>query len=190
MTQPTEPPMWGLRLLLLAGCAAGATLSATTAPWDAQLVLQEGVLTSTWTMRLGRHAVWNPPPGPTYAEFRAYYLDSQTFPPPGAGWTIRVSCHPAEVALGAVAYSWPAAALCGLLYRATRGPRRDVALHCALWAAAGLSAALAACVAFWCALGGWGPPLPGCFGLFGALGGAAFGLQTLRPAKPSSHPLP
>jgi hypothetical protein len=173
-----------LRLLLLAGCLGAIALSAATAPWEARLVRGN----HSWIMDLGRHPAWQPPAAPDYTAFRQHFDRSEDFPPPDGGWVIRVSYDPVDVGLAALAYSWPVAAVCGLLYLAVRGPRRDVVLHCALRVAAGLSIAVAACVGLWCVVGGWGPPAVGCFGVLGVVGGIVSGLMSFSQGTPN-HPL-
>lgn len=170
--------MGWLRLLLLAGCLGAVAVSAATAPWEARLVQGN----HSWIMDLGRHPVWQPPAAPDYAAFRQHFERSEGFPPPNGGWAIRAGYDPAGVGLTAVAYCWPVAVVCGLLYFAARGPRRDVGLHCALHVAAGLTVAVAACVALWCVVGGWGPPAVGCFEVLGVVGGIISGLASFRPA--------
>jgi len=131
-------------------------------------------------MDLGQHPVWQPPPVPVYVAFRQHFVRSDDFPPPNGEWSIRSSYDPVEVSLSAVAYCWPVAFICGILYLAVRGQQRDVVLHCALHVAAGLSVAVAACVLTWCVIGGWGPSAVGCFGVMGVVGGIATGLTTFR----------
>ena len=128
--------MGWLRLFLLAGCLGAVAMSAATAPWESRLVQGN----HSWIMDLGRHPVWQPPAPPDYAAFRQHFERSEDFPPRNGGWVIRAGYDPAGVGLAAAAYCWPVALMCGLLYLAVRGPRRDVVLHCALHVAAGLSA--------------------------------------------------
>lgn len=176
--------MGWLRLLLLAGCLGAIATSAATAPWEARLV--EG--DSSWIMRLDRHPVWQPPAAPDYQAFRQHFERSREFPRPDGRWVIRASYDPIGVALAAVTYCWPVSLVCGLLYLAVRGPRRDEVLHCALGVAAGLSVAVAACVGLWCVVGGWGPPAIGCFGVLGVAGGVVGGLASFqqRPTEPGA----
>lgn len=171
--------MGWLRLILLAGCLGAITLSAATAPWEARLVQGN----STWIMRLDRRPVWQPPATPDYHAFRQHFEQSREFPPPNGGWVIRTSYDSVGVALTAVAYCWPVKLVCGLLYLAVRGPRRDLVLHCALTVAVALSVGVAACIALWCVVGGWGPPAVGCFGVLGVVGGIISGLATFRHAE-------
>jgi hypothetical protein len=169
-----------LRLLLLVGCLGAIALSTATTPWEARLVRDN----HSWIMNLGRHPVWQPPAAPGYAAFRQHFERAEEFPLPDGGWTIRVGYDPAEVGLAAMAYCWPVALICGLLYLAIRGSRRDLVLHCALRVAAGLSAAVVACIALWCMIGGWGPPAVGWFGILGVVGGILNGLASYRNNTP------
>ena len=173
--------MGWLRLLLLAGCLGAIAVSAATAPWEARLVQGN----HSWIMDLGRHPAWQPPAAPDYQSFRQHFEQSREFPPPNGGWAIRASYDPVDVALAAVAYFWPVALVCGLLYLVVRGPRRDVVLHCALHVAAGLSVAVAACVALWCLVGGWGAPAVGCFGVLGLVGGSISGVASFSKGTPN-----
>lgn len=102
---------------------------------------------------------------------------SGDFPPPH-GCTIAVACREDEIVLGAIFYLWPVVGSCGLLYAVTRGPRKDFVLHCAAWAATGLTVAVAGCIGLWCVAGGWGPPAPVCFGVFGLVGGVLRGVAS------------
>lgn len=172
-----------LRLLLLAGCFGAVAVSAATASWEARLVQGD----TSWIMRLDPHPVWWPPATPDYQVFRRHFGQSQEFPLPDGEWVIRTSYDPIDVGLAAVAYCWPVALACGLLYLAVRGTRRDVILHCALYVAAGLVVAVAACFTLYCVVGGWGPPAVGCFGALGVVGGIVSGLASFqqRLAEPN-----
>jgi hypothetical protein len=165
--------MLALRLLLLAGCLGAIALSVATARWEGRLVRGN----HTWLIDLGRHPVWSPPSPPDYERFRQEFEQSEDFPPPH-GCAIESSYRPAEVALEAVLYLWLVTGSCGLLYLGARGPRRDFVMHCAASVAAGLTAAVAACLALWCVAGGWGPPFPACFGVFGLVVGLARGIAS------------
>lgn len=166
--------MRGLRLLLLTGCLGGLALAAATPSWEAHLI--QGA--TTWIMELGRHPLWDPPDAPDYHTFRQHFEQSKEFPPPNGGWAIHLHCDSLDIGLLAHAYCWPVALLCGLTYLRVRGSRRDLVLHCALWAAGGISIAVVACIALWFALGGWGPPMPGCFAFLGLILGVYYGLAS------------
>jgi hypothetical protein len=172
--------MGWLRLLLLVGCGGAVGMAAATAPWKARLFQGN----HSWVVDLGRHPVWHAPPSPDYESFRQWFEHSREFPRPNDGWGISIGYDPVEVGFAAVAYSWLVALVCGLLYLAVRGPRRDAVLHCSLHVAAGLAAALAACIGLWCVIGGWGPPAAPCFGVLGVVGGIFSGLASFRPSGP------
>jgi hypothetical protein len=171
--------MRGLRLLLLTGCLGAIAVAAASASWEGHLILGG----HTWIMDLGRHPVWNPPAAPDYDAFRNHFERSKEFPPPDGGWGIDRHCDLFGIGLMAVAYSWPITLVCGLAYIAIRGLRRDVVLHCALWAAGGMSLGFVACIALWFVAGGWGPPMPGCFAFIGVIGGIYYGLASFARAS-------
>ena len=141
----TETPMRGLRLLLVTGCLGAITLALATASWQAHLKYGAG----TWIMDLGRHPVWDPPAAPDYDAFRQHFDRSKEFPPERGGWGIHLHCDPFDVGLLALAYSWPVAFLCGLVYQHRCESRRDLTLQCAFWAAVGTFLGIAGSIILW-----------------------------------------
>ena len=75
---------------------------------------------------------------------------------------------------------WPVTLGVGLLYLASRGPRRDPLLHLGLFAGVGLTAGAAASVGLWVVFGGWGPAAPEFWGSLGLLVGTTWGMVSFR----------
>jgi hypothetical protein len=168
-----------LRFLLLAGVVAAVAMSAATARWHGRLTRDN----HTWLMDLGTHPVWSPPPPPGYEAFRRAFAKSVEFPPPG-DCVIDTAYDPAAVAVWALLFFWPVTGVCGGVYLVAPGGRRDIVLHGAAGAGVGLTLAVAGCVGLWCVAGGWGPPAPACFGVFGLLVGVIWGLKSFNRREP------
>jgi hypothetical protein len=135
-------------------------------------------------MDIGRHPFWHMPDEPDYRAFREHFAESKDFPSVPENCDIRVTYEPAAVGMLALAYCWPIAILFGLLYRAIRGSKRDMILHCALHLALGLLAGVGLCIVVWLVLGGWGPPALELFVALGVIGGIASGVVSFNKGKP------
>jgi hypothetical protein len=159
-----------LRWLFLLVCLGCVALVGINGRW-------EGWLTGpncAWTVDLDRAPIWAPPPEPDFNE-------SETFPPQGApGLTIKRVLRVDRMAFDLLLSLWLATVICGVLYLATRGRRRDLVLHVGLFVGIGLTAGAITCVGLWLVFGGWGPPSPGFFGGLGLFGGIVAGLVSFR----------
>jgi hypothetical protein len=166
-----------LRWLFLLVCLGCVALVGINGRW-------EGWLTGpncAWTVDLDRAPIWAPPPEPVYATFQKDFNESETFPPQGApGLTIKRVLRVDRMAFDLLLSLWLATVICGVLYLATRGRRRDLVLHVGLFVGIGLTAGAITCVGLWLVFGGWGPPSPGFFGSLGLFGGIVGGLVSFR----------
>jgi len=177
--------MYFLRWAFLLACLGCVALVAMNGRWNGRLT----EASCTWIVDLDRAPIWAPPPEPVYATFQKDFNESETFPPQDApGLTITRVLRGDQMTIDLLLYLWPVTVICGVLYLAARGQRRDRVLHVGLSAGIGLTAGAITCVALLLIFGGWGPPVPWFFGGLGLFGGIVGGLVSFKRqiAEPSN----
>jgi len=164
-----------LRTLFVAALVLCVTEILVRGQWEGRLRLGQ----HTWFIDLDRRPVWNPPPVPTYGQFRNVFEDLPAEATPGL--TITQALKWDWMLIELLLWLWGMTTLFGLLYPLARGHRRDHVLHGALCVGAAMTAAAAACFALWLVVGGWGAPAPELFGLLGVAGGILLAILTYKP---------
>lgn len=168
-------PWKASRLLLTLGCLACAIQFATQARWQAKLQHPSGA----YLFQLPRAPLWDPPPFPTYAEFQRTFSGPlsapRSFPPEPECTTVRVLSWKGML-FEALLWLWLTTAVVSIFYP---WDRRDRMVRTAAFAFLGLTGGACATVSLWLIHGGWGPPMPHYFGLFGLSVGLTYALATM-----------
>lgn len=162
-------------MLLTLGCLAGAFYFATQARWAAKLQHHS----SDFTIRLPRAPLWDPPPLSTYADFHKTVSASpsppRSFPPETECTTVYV-LEREMMLLDVLLWLWVTTAVVSLFYP---GDRRDRVIRTAAFSFLGITGGVGASVVLWMIYGGWGPPMPHCFGYFGLAAALTYALATM-----------
>jgi hypothetical protein len=167
--------LWWLFIFACLGCVVAV---AWNGRWEARL----SAGSATWIQDLPRAPIWSPPAEPDYARFREAF-SGEGFPGPDQpGLSIRRVLKLDWMAIDLLFYLWPLTLAFGVVYLGLRERRRDMMLHLALSAGAGLTAAAVVCIGLWLVCGGWGAPAPEFFGAVGLVGGILTGWSSYRRA--------
>jgi len=170
--------MRNLRNLFYALLAASFLLAVSCGSWEAHHVDSRFGGTHTRIIPLPLSPLWAPPNTPSYQTFRDSFTDlpanmpSETF--------IRRVARYDDTLFQLIAYVGASSLLCGIIYLATRRGRRDTLLHYVVSIAGGFVSSVILCVVMWLIFGGWSPPFPILFGIFGIASGLLFARATIR----------
>ena len=163
-----------LRLIFVILLSASLLLVISRGSWQGRLVRIDG----TSIINLPTQPVWSPPAVPSYDTFRQTFPDLPSEIAPGSV-IVRVFRYD-DAMLELIAFVTVSAGFCGLLYLPVRRGGRDAVLHYALFIAVGFIAAAAGCLAVWLLVGGWPPPSPPLFAIFGIWFGIHLGRRRWR----------
>jgi len=165
-----------LRWLTIVAFMALIGATAVRIPWQGRL--HHG--STTWLIDLGRAPIWRPPARPIYAEFERKFgrfdLDENPFPPAdAAGLAVSRAVKWSFVSVEFFSSLWLLTVASSVLYASVHRRGADLVRSLVTWTAVGLSLAGALCLGLWAAYGGWGPPTPHLFGVFGLAAGLVAG---------------
>lgn len=156
------------------------------ADWEAVWEARVDGDTQSYLMDLPNQPLWITPSAPSYADFNQHFSQA---PVPREGRTfVRIKW---DWMLDGLFTNWLLIFICyGLVHLFSFKQSSSLVAAFFLRVGLGLIGSAAVCILTWVLFGGWGPPSPRLFGIYGVLAGVYMGYVHLRRqqhAEPSAE---